>query len=152
MTWLVWLIFGVVLLGIELATTELVVIWFALSALVLTIVTAIIDVHIAWQITIFVLLSAVLLLCTRRAVRRLLRKHKISDTNLDLVLLHNGRVVTGIDNDLETGEVKINGLVWTARSVDGAVIEEGALVTVQEIQGNKLLVIRAEKVQGEERK
>ncbi|MBQ8876905.1 MAG: NfeD family protein [Clostridia bacterium] len=152
MTWLVWLIFGVVLLGIELATTELVVIWFALSALVLTIVTAIIDVHIAWQITIFVLLSAVLLLCTRRAVRRLLRKHKISDTNLDLVLLHNGRVVTRIDNDLETGEVKINGLVWTARSVDGAVIEEGALVTVQEIQGNKLLVIRAEKVQGEERK
>lgn len=152
MTWLVWLIFGVVLLGIELATTELVVIWFALSALVLTIVTAIIDVHIAWQITIFVLLSAVLLLCTRRAVRRLLRKHKISDTNLDLVLLHNGRVVTRIDNDLEMGEVKINGLVWTARSVDGAVIEEGALVTVQEIQGNKLLVIRAEKVQGEERK
>ena len=152
MTWLVWLIFGVVLLGIELATTELVVIWFALSALVLTIVTAIIDVHIAWQITIFVLLSAVLLLCTRRAVRRLLRKHKISDTNLDLVLLHNGRVVTRIDNDLETGEVKINGLVWTARSVVGAVIEEGALVTVQEIQGNKLLVIRAEKVQGEERK
>lgn len=152
MTWLVWLIFGVVLLGIELATTELVVIWFALSALVLTIVTAIIDVHIAWQITIFVLLSAVLLLCTRRAVRRLLRKHKISDTNLDLVLLHNGRVVTRIDNDLETGEVKINGLVWTARSVDGAVIEEGTLVTVQEIQGNKLLVIRAEKVQGEERK
>lgn len=152
MTWLVWLIFGVVLLGIELATTELVVIWFALSALVLTIVTAIIDVHIAWQITIFVLLSAVLLLCTRRAVRRLLRKHKISDTNLDLVLLHNGLVVTRIDNDLETGEVKINGLVWTARSVDGAVIEEGTLVTVQEIQGNKLLVIRAEKVQGEERK
>ena len=144
MTWLVWLIFGVGLLGIELATTELVVIWFALSALVLTIVTAIIDVHIAWQITIFVLLSAVLLLCTRRAVRRLLRKHKISDTNLDLVLLHNGRVVTRIDNDLETGEVKINGLVWTARSVDGAVIEEGALVTVQEIQGNKLLVIRAD--------
>lgn len=152
MTWLVWLIFGVVLLGIELATTELVVIWFALSALVLTIVTAIIDVHIAWQITIFVLLSAVLLLCTRRVVRRLLRKHKISDTNLDLVLLHNGLVVTRIDNDLETGEVKINGLVWTARSVDGAVIEEGTLVTVQEIQGNKLLVIRAEKVQGEERK
>ena len=60
--------------------------------------------------------------------------------------------MTRIDNDLETGEVKINGLVWTARSVDGAVIEEGALVTVQEIQGNKLLVIRAEKVQGEERK
>ncbi len=150
MTWLIWLIFGVALLGIELATTELVVIWFALSSLVLTIVTAIVDLHIAWQITIFVLLSAALLLCTRKAVRRLLRKHKISDTNLDLVLSHNGRVVTKIDNDLEMGEVKINGLIWTARSVDGTVIEEGTLVAIQEIKGNKLLVIRAEKMQGEE--
>ncbi len=150
MAWLIWLIFGVALLAVELATTELVVVWFALSALVLTIVTAIVDLHVAWQITLFAALSTVLLLCTRKAVRRLLRKHKGNDTNLDLVLSHNGRVVTKIDNDLEMGEVKINGLVWTARSADGTVIEEGTLVAIQEIKGNKLLVIRAEKTQGGE--
>ena len=36
--------------------------------------------------------------------------------------------------------VRINGLVWTARSEDGSVIEKDTFVIVKEIRGNKVVV------------
>ena len=138
-----WVWFGLALslLIVELCTIDLVAVWFAISALILGILAAIFtQLQFGWQALIFVVLSASLFLATRPFVKKFIKRKKGQETNLELILGGTARVVETIDNSRETGAVKINGLVWTARSSDGAVIEPDDLVLVKEIKGNKLIV------------
>lgn len=141
--WVLWIGLAVVLFIVELTTTDLVAVWFALAALVLGIVTAIFSkLSVVWQVVIFVALSALLVILTRRFVRKLLQRRKDQETNLELVVNHTAMVVEDIDNDREAGAIKINGLIWSARSADGEKIGKEALVTVCEIKGNKAIVVK----------
>lgn len=140
-----WFWFGlaVALIVIETITIDLVAVWFALSALVMGIITAIFQsIDIGWQILIFLTLSATLLILTRPLVKKFLARKKGQETNLELIVDHIGMVEEDIDNDLSKGAVKINGLVWTARSINGEKIEKDTLVIVKDIKGNKLFVAR----------
>lgn len=140
---MMWIWFGLTLalLLTEIATTELVAVWFAAASLVLGLVAGFFpQLDVIWQILIFAVLSGVLVAATRPLVKKLMRKGKDKETNLELILGHKALVVEGIDNDLEQGAVKINGLIWTARSIDGEKIDEGVLIRIKEIRGNKVLV------------
>ncbi len=143
--WVLWLGLAVVLFIVELTTTDLVAVWFALAALALGIVTAIFDkLPVVWQVVIFVALSTLLVILTRRFVRKLLQRRKDQETNLELVVNHTALVVEDIDNDREVGAIKINGLIWSARSADGGKIAKDVLVTVSQIKGNKAIVVKKE--------
>lgn len=142
MDWM-WLWFGlaVTLFAVELCTVDLVSVWFAIASLAVGVVAAIFpQLHIVWQLAVFVALSTLLFVATRPFVKRFMKRKKGQETNLDLVLGSTARVTERIENDRESGAVKVGGLIWTARSVDGKVIEVDALVTVKEIKGNKLFV------------
>ena len=145
---MMWVWFGitVALIITEVATIELVAVWFALSSLVTGIVAGCApSLSIVWQIVIFVSASVVLLFATRPLVKRLMRKKKGTETNLDLLLGSKALVLEDIRNDYGTGTVKINGIVWTARSADGTDIEKDSFVIIKEIQGNKVLVEKEKK-------
>lgn len=143
--WVLWIGLAVVLFIVELTTTDLVAVWFALAALALAIVTAIFDkLPVVWQVVIFVALSTLLVILTRRFVRKLLQRRKDQETNLELVVNHTALVVEDIDNDREAGAIKINGLIWSARSMDGGKIAKDVLVTVSQIKGNKAIVVKKE--------
>ena len=132
--WLAALIlFGVV----EAATAGIVSIWFAIGALCALIASAL---HAAlWlQITVFLVTSALSLLLLRRAVSSKLLT--TTPTNTDMLIGDIGVVITEIDNLKETGEVKIQGKVWSARSKNGEVIPFGSTVKILSIQGVKLIV------------
>lgn len=147
---MMWLWFGLTvgLLTVEIATTELVAVWFAVSALILGVVTAFFpSLGVVWQIVIFVVLSVILVLATRPLVKKIMKRNKNKETNLELVLNHTAVVVEEICNDLEKGAVKINGLIWNARAQDGENIKKDELVTVKEIRGNKAVVVKNEKVE-----
>lgn len=146
MAWIVWLVITIALIVIEILTTELVAVWFAAASAILTIVSAIFpQLGVVWQVLIFVVISAASLLATRKAVKKFTARKKGQETNLELVVGHTGMVVEDIQNDLEKGSVKINGLIWNARSIGGEQISRDELVTVKEIQGNKLFVVKKEK-------
>ena len=49
-------------------------------------------------------------------------------------------VVEDIKNIEGLGAVKINGLVWSARSQDGEDISVGEIVVIKKIEGNKTIV------------
>ncbi len=141
MSWLIWLGVMLLLLFIELLTVDLVAVWFACSALLMVIITAIFpEMMFVWQFAIFLLISVALVLSTRRFVKKIMKRKEGQETNLDLIINHTGRVVEEINNDLEVGTVKINGIVWSARSENGEIISADELVTVAQIQGNKLIV------------
>lgn len=141
MYWIIWLCVALVLLVIEIITVDLFAIWFAIASLVLVIITAIFqNLQLVWQIVIFLALSSILLVSTRKLVKKLLQKRNGSETNLELILNHTGIVVEEINNDLAQGAVKVNSIIWSARSLGGENISENTLVTVCKIDGNKLIV------------
>ena len=142
---MMWLWFGLAvgLLVVELTTTELVAVWFAVAALILGIISAFFpSLGVVWEVAIFAALSVALVLATRLLVKKLMKRAKNRETNLDLVLNHTAVVVEEICNELEKGAVKINGLIWNARSENGEKIEKDDFVTVKEIRGNKAIVAK----------
>ena len=145
MWWILWLALSVFLLIVELLAPELVSIWFSVAALFVAILTAIFSqMYWVWQVLIFAILSAILVASTRGIVKKILKRRENQETNLELILNHTAIVAEEINNDNALGAVKINGLIWNARSEDGAIVKVGELVVVQQIQGNKLIVKRRE--------
>ena len=62
------------------------------------------------------------------------------------VVLPNGtgktvRVLTEINNDKGTGEIKIGDTIWMARTIDGSVIPSGEPVIIQAVEGVKMMVV-----------
>ena len=143
MTW-IWFVLAMVLLIIELVTVRMVCIWVCFSAFITALIASIFpSMDIIWQIVIFVLLSAVLLIATRRVAKRLIENRNVNQaTNVDLNTGREAVVVEEIDNLRETGGIKIGGLVWSARSIDGSVIREGEVVIFDRVEGNKAYVRR----------
>ena len=141
MSWL-WL-GGVVLFGaVEAATAGLVSIWFAAGA-VAGLIAAWLGAGVAVQVVLFAVVSAAALAVTRPLVRRY-TAGKAVPTNADRVLGGTGKVTEVIDNENSTGAVYVDGKTWTARSADGSVIPEGAVVEILRMEGVKLFVKKQE--------
>ena len=137
----IWLGILVLMVIVELLTTQLVTIWFAVGALV-SFFLALFGVKQIWiQILAFLIVSAAALAVTRPLVRKTL-KRKTEPTNADMVIGKTAIVTEKIDNIAGTGLVKVGGTVWSARTADQSVIEEAQEVEVQEIQGVKLMVTK----------
>jgi membrane protein implicated in regulation of membrane protease activity len=138
----IWLILLVVFLAVEASTVTMVSLWFAAGA-VAAMAVSLLGGAVWLQILVFLAVSAVLLI----ALRPLVRKHitpKISATNVDAVIGTKGLVTVTIDNVAAAGRVKLGGMEWSARSVNGDRIPEGTLVRVDRIEGVKVFVTPVE--------
>lgn len=135
-----WLVLVIVFGVIEGVTPQLASIWFAGGALAALIVSLFrVDVWI--QAVVFVGVSALLLALTRPLVKKRLRA-AVVPTNSDAAIGKVAVVTERIDNTGATGFVRLDGTLWTARSADGSPVEEGEEVTVDRIEGVKLIVSR----------
>lgn len=137
---IIWLAITVVLAIVEGLTLGLTVIWFAFGALAAAI-AAYMGANILIQLIVFIIMSAACVYFTRPIVKKFLKVGGVA-TNSDRTIGKSGHVIEAIDNENGVGQVKIGGLVWTARSEDGALIEVGARVLVNSIEGVKAIVIR----------
>lgn len=134
----VWIGALIAFIIIEALTVQLMTIWFALGSLAALIAT-LAGAGTALQIAIFAVVSLVALIVTRPLVKKFTgTKH--SPTNADRCIGAPAIVTQRIDNLHETGSVTLKGTVWTARSADNGIIEEGETVTVRAIEGVKLIV------------
>ena len=134
----VWLLLLVILVAGEAITVGLTFIWFAVGAMG-GLLTAVLGGEIWLQVVVFLLLSAVTLILVRPAAAKLLTPG-ISPTNADRVLSQIALVTEEIDNIAETGQVKLFGQVWTARSENGEVIPVQSRVRILRIEGVKVFV------------
>ena len=135
----VWLAVIAISIIIEIITLDLVSVWFAFGAVVPFILSAIEGVGIEWQIAIFVVVSALLIIFVRKYAQKLLFKNMNTKTNVEA--LEGKKVRLLEDTDFEkNGSVKINDVVWTAISDDGKLIKQGSLVEIVKVDGNKLHV------------
>lgn len=92
------------------------------------------------QIIVFAAVSFVLLYFTRPWALKYLKPHLVK-TNYEEAVGKNVCVTEQIDNVRGTGTAVMNGLEWTARSVDDEkTFEPGMIVMVKEIKGVTLYV------------
>ena len=141
MIW-VWLGAAVVFGVVEALTAGLVSIWFVAGSAA-ALIGAFLGAGLGVQVALFVVVSAAALAVTRPLVRRY-TAGKAVPTNLDRVLGDSGKVMETIDNENSSGAVYVDGKTWTARSADGAVIPEGAMVELLLMEGVKLFVKKLE--------
>lgn len=134
----IWLIIFAVLLIVEIVTMGLTTIWFAGGA-VLACICAALKLPLWVQITVFVLSSGALLYFTRPVAIKYFNKNR-TRTNVDSMVGKTAVVTTEIDNIQGIGQVKVDGMEWSARSLDNTVIETGKVVVVKNVQGVKLIV------------
>ena len=136
-----WVVALVVFLIVEAVTAGLVSIWFVFGSLV-ALICAALGAAVWLQIFWFVIVSVATLVLTRPLVKRYVDSRSVA-TNADRSIGRTAVVTERIDNLAATGAVKLDGVVWTARSTDDAVaIETGERVTVRAIEGVKLIVER----------
>lgn len=140
---LFWTILVIGFVVLEAATTQFVCIWFAGGAFA-ALISAICTDSIWIQTFVFVVVSTILLIFTRKIIKTLKTKHPIK-TNTDALIGEKGVVVDAISNDDAEGSIKIRGMIWSARSEDGSKIESGTHVCVKEIDGVKLIVLADKK-------
>ena len=137
-----WVAALVVFLIVEAVTAGLVSIWFVFGSLV-ALICAALGAAVWLQIFWFVIVSVATLVLTRPLVKRYVDSRSVA-TNADRSISRAAVVTERIDNLAATGAVKLDGVVWTARSTDDAVaIETGERVTVRAIEGVKLIVERS---------
>lgn len=133
-----WVVMLVVLLVVEAVTAQMVTIWFAAGAAA-AIAAEILGAQVWLQWIVFVAVSAITLVATRPLVRKL-TKTKVQPTNADRCIGQTAIVVEDINNIEGKGQVHVNGVVWTARSSDGSIFKKDEKVTVEKIDGVKLIV------------
>lgn len=134
MMW-IWLGIIVVLTLLELATVNLVTVWYIASAIISLVLSIFIDSFFI-QFLVFVILGTILLVTTRDYLLKLIGSKK-EKTNLDRVVGMEAIVTEEISKN-KPGEVKVDGKRWTA--VANKKIKVDSTVIVLEIDGVKLKV------------
>lgn len=135
---IVWgIVFAAAIIA-EIATLQLVTIWFAAGALGAFIAAAA-GAPFVVQAVIFTVVS-VLLLCVTRPVLKNLRVKNVIPTNADAEVGKLAVVTEDIDNTGDTGRVRIGGVNWRARSQSGDIITQGTSVRVTAIEGTTAFV------------
>ena len=141
----IWLAVIVVCIIIEAVTAGLTTVW-AVGGGIAALIVSFFEFgrySFAVQIYFFIAVTAVLVIMTRPfLINRM--KLAASKTNTEELLGKTALVIEGI-NEFETGQVKINGQTWTAVSEKSEEIKEGDKVTVERIEGVKLVVVLQEK-------
>ena len=113
-------------------------VWFAFGSLAAMILALL---HFSIPVQIGGFLAAALFLLVM--IRPITRKHFVigkEKTNADRIIGMKAVVLEAIDNRAAAGQIRVAGQVWTARSVDNAVIPAGCEVQVEAISGVKAIV------------
>ena len=136
--WYVWLILaGIFAIG-EVITTGFLIFWLSLGSLIAMVVSFFTD-NIIIQTTVFLISSVILILATKPLVKKFANIETVK-TNAYSIIGKKGLVTKDINSIKSTGQVKIDGELWSAIGIDDMDIPEGTEVEVNEIKGVKVIV------------
>lgn len=135
---MIWIGIGVAALILELLTpSALVSIWFAVGALAAWICT-LLGLNEIVQVLVCLIVSVVFIIVVRPFAVKYLRGNIVA-TNADRLIGDYGIVTKEIGED-SWGEVRIQGTLWSAVSLEHTVIPVGTKVLIAAIEGAKLIV------------
>lgn len=139
MVWLIFWIFIIIsTLIAEIATVGLVSLWFTVGG-ICALICNLLKLSVVIQWVVFIVVSVLGLLLFRSFWVNKMKK-EIVPTNADANIGKEVIVTEDIDNLLFKGEVKVNGQLWSAQSLDGEKIDKNSKVVIRRIEGNKVFV------------
>ena len=139
MTLTIWTIIAVTLAIIEMFTAGLLSIWFAIGAAITAITMAFIpELSLGIQLIIFIVSSSLLFLLTRNKIKNKLEKN--SSQPVYSILGKTAIVTKEINSIKGTGQININGDIWSAKTTTDEIIPINTKVEVLEIDGVRAVV------------
>ncbi len=136
--WYIWLILaGVFVIG-EVLTAGFLIFWLGIASLIAMAVSFITD-NIIIQTTVFLISSVILILATKPLVKKF-AKVETTKTNAFSLIDKKGIVTKDISSINSTGQVKVEGELWSATGENDIEISKGTEVKIKEIKGVKLIV------------
>ncbi len=143
MVW-IWLAVTVIAAIIELATPQLISIWFSVAGVIGIAFSFIPGLPWWGEIIIFAIISVVLLFTLRPLIKKRLKSAKHDDdTNLDRIIGMRVRMVSRADFD-NLGTAKVGDVVWNIKSYDGSDLTDDEIVEIVSVDGNKLIAKHCE--------
>lgn len=137
----VWLAAAILFGILEAVTLGLNSIWFSVGALA-AVAAALLGGGVWLQAVVFLAVSLAALLAAKKLLKNRFNRDR-QPTNADRILGETVIVTEEINNEKPSGQIRAGSTLWTARSIDGAVIPKDAEVTVKYIDGVKAMVERA---------
>lgn len=142
LTWIVWLILGVMLIVAETFTLGFVLLWFGIGAFAAAL-AGFFEVGLLWQFIIFATVSIALTAMSRTIFSNYLA-HRDEDTvkmGVDSLPGQIGTVSVASFGALNEGAVKVYGSTWTAFPIDSETkLIEGEKVEVVSVKGSSIYV------------
>jgi len=135
---LIWLIIGVLLVGAEIISGDFVLVMLGLAALGGAGAAAL-GAGTVISVVVFTVASIALIVGARPMLKRRLEIGQGLKSNVEALIGVRAVVVSRVDG--HGGQVKLNGEIWSARSLDHRVLEPGTEVTVFEISGATAVVL-----------
>ena len=133
-----WLIVAGIFFVIEIFTAGFLVFWLGIAALIAMIVSFFIP-NITIQTIVFIIFSIILLLATKPLIKKFMNV-KETKTNAFSIIGKKALVIKNIDSINKSGQIKVNGEVWSAIGKNDDTIEKGTEVEVVSINGVKAVV------------
>ncbi|MBP2336338.1 membrane protein implicated in regulation of membrane protease activity [Saccharothrix coeruleofusca] len=134
----IWLVLGVLLVAAEVLSGDFVLVMLGVAALGAAGASAL-GADALVGSAVFALVSLGLLVGARPALRRRMTRGLDHRSGVEALVGGTAVVVARVDG--HGGRVRIGGEVWSARSIDGRVVEPGEEVTVVEISGATAVVL-----------
>ena len=135
---IIWIVAIAAFLVLEAATVSLVSLWFVGGAFC-AMLAAIFGASFLWQFAIFVVISGALLALVRPLIKKYVSPRS-TRTNADRLIGRQALVTEDIDNLTATGAIRIDGVLWTARSATEEKISKDTRVVITCIEGAKVYV------------
>lgn len=136
--WAIWLIVAALLAVAESFSLDFTLLMLASGALAGAAAAAIFPGLILLHVIVAVVVAFLMLFLLRPTLLERVRSAPGYRSSLQRMVGSTGRAMTAITDG--AGEVKVNGDVWQARTLDGATIEPGTPVEIYEVDGTTVVV------------
>lgn len=138
--WYVWLILAGIFAIAEIITPSFLIIWLSAGS-ICSMITSFFTDNIIIQTAVFVVASAIFIFFTRPLAKKLTKKDKEVVTNAFAIVGKRAVVIEDIDSTFGTGQVMVDGEVWSAKSEGEDIIPKDTEVFILAIDGVKAVVI-----------
>ncbi len=146
LTWILWIILGVVLIIAEIFTLGFVLLWFGIGAFVAAL-AGWLGLGFVWQFLIFAVISIALTAMSRTIFAKYFAQSEEDTVKMGMDALPGqvGTVMISSTGALNEGAVKVYGSTWTAFPIESDMpLIEGEKVEVVRVQGSSIYVQKIE--------
>ena len=138
--WYIWLILAGIFLIVEAMTVGFLIFWLSIGSLFAMITSFFTD-NIFIQTAVFVISSTILIFATKPFVKKFTQSKSPIKTNVYSIIGKTGIVTQEINSIHSTGQIKVDGEVWSAIGEnDSSIIPKDSEVKILEVKGVKAIV------------